>query len=122
MTKLLFTCLLFLTVSAKAQTNDSLIGNWKFKSIYQAEKLDAKSVQMLHMMFSNMTLDLKADKSYSAILFTAETGTWAYTPASKLLTLTNVKGKINQVEILHIAAKEIVLSLGKDKNIVLSKL
>ena len=116
-----FSFLLLLTVSSKSQTTDSIIGKWAFKEIANADKIDTSSLKMLQKVFGEMTIYLKPNKHYKTILFAKEEGVWAYSSDSKLLTLTANKGTESQLELSILTKETILVSFGKGKSIILTK-
>jgi len=50
-----------LSTYTKAQTNDSIIGKWKFQELYNTNGMDSTGVSMLKKMFSEMTIYLKGN-------------------------------------------------------------
>lgn len=120
-TKWLFLISLIISLSVKSQTTDSLIGKWKFKEIYNVEKIDSASLKMLRSMFANMTMYFKADKHYKVFMFKTEEGDWNYDESSGKLTMIANKGTQSQLEILKLTGNTLTASIGKDKSFILEK-
>ena len=70
------------TFSAKAQTVDSLVGNWKFKDVNHSDVMDSSKLSNFRMAFGDLQINLKSDKSYSAIFFQKEEGLYRYCQSS----------------------------------------
>jgi Domain of unknown function (DUF5004) len=76
MKKILFITLLGgFSQLVSAQKIEQLIGKWKYKAIYNANKADTAKNEMLKMMFGDMELHFNTDKKYAATLFKKEEGT-----------------------------------------------
>jgi len=119
--KLLFLILLFLNTSLNSQTTDSLIGKWKFKDIYNSEKIDSASLKMLRSMFADITLYFKANKHYKAFMFKKEEGDWNYDGSLSKLTMVANKGTQSQLEIIGLTSNTLIMSIGKDKSFILER-
>lgn len=120
MLKIIFTYSILLSLTAKAQTSDSLIGNWKFKDIYKSETLDSGKRANLRMMFGDFTLNLKFDNQYTAFFGGQEDGTWTYDPVLRQLILTNDKGE-DKINIIEITPGTVALELKRGKILVFTK-
>src|SRR6185503_2781350 len=113
-TIILLSILLSLTFNVRSQTADSIIGKWKFKDIYNAEKLDSGSLSMLRKMFADVTIYLKPNNHYKLfIMVKEEEGSWTFNDSSKKLTMTANKGTESEMEIISVTDITLVLSLGK---------
>lgn len=123
MKKLLFlSVFLFLaTFSIKAQTTDSLVGNWKFKDIYNAEKQNAEMVGMLRELFSDMKLELAVDKKYKFHLLeeTGE-GKWSFDSTTKIVTLKSSIGE-EKFEVINVSSNQLAISIAKGKSFILER-
>ncbi|MEO6670825.1 MAG: lipocalin family protein [Ferruginibacter sp.] len=116
-----FVLLFALSAYADAQITDSLIGKWKFKDIYNAEKMDSSQVSMLRKGFANMSIYLKENKHYKTFLFSKEEGEWQFDEATKKLLMTANKGTENQMGIISVTGTTLVLNIGKDKSMILER-
>ena len=120
MLKTLFAFLIFVATAANAQTSDSLVGNWKFKDVYGAEKLDSAARAESKIIFGGIRIQLKPDNHYTAFLFKKEEGTWTYDADSKDLVLTHDKGG-DSLRVIEVTAKHLIIEFEKGKGFVLEK-
>lgn len=121
MAKLFLTFSIFLAFSAQSQTADSLIGKWKFRNIYQSEKMDSAELKMLRGMFASMTLYLKANNHYKTFMFKNEEGLWRYEDAGRTITMAANKGTESKLELISVTSNELLVSIGKDKAFILER-
>lgn len=119
--RFLLPLLLLLTFNLQAQSTDSIIGKWKFEAIYNTGKIDSTGRELLKGFFGNTTLYLKSNRHYAAFLMQKEEGTWSYDSISQQLILTANKGTENHVGFKLVSGETALLSLGKDKSIVLTR-
>ena len=112
---------LLLSTYTKAQTNDSIIGKWKFQELYNTNGMDSTGVSMLKKMFSEMTIYLKGNNHYKSELMTRDEGTYEYEKTSKKLTLISNKGTKSELELSVLTNETLLLSFGKGKSIILRK-
>ncbi len=123
MAKFIFFIPVFLMINSftVAQTQGQLEGKWEYKSIYESEKLDAKTVKMLNSMFSGSTFSFNSDGTYDLNgMGKEESGTYALVEDGAKIKLTDKEGRENVVEIKSISDTELVLTLG-GATMVLSK-
>ena len=108
MYKAILSLLIIITFSAKAQTVDSLVGNWKFKNVNHAEGMDSSMLSNYKMAFGELEIHLKPDKSYSALFFRKEEGTWSYVDNLKTLMLKSDNGE-NKIKVISISSKRLII-------------
>lgn len=119
----ILTLFLFLaSLSTQSQTVDSISGNWKFKDMYESEKMDTATVSNLRKMFSEMTLNLKPDHLYEASLFSKENGNWEYFVESQILELRTGKARNNQIKVKSFTNNQLVLEVTKNNAFVMEKI
>jgi hypothetical protein len=120
--KITLIVLSFITITFKAQTSDSILGKWKFKGIYNAEKIDSTSLKMLNTLFSNLSIYLKPNNHYNYFFMVKEEeGSWSFDRNTKKLTMLANKGTESQLEIIQVTSKTLILSIGNGKSFILEK-
>ena len=119
--KLFFLASLLLSTASFSQTTDSLVGNWRCHDAGDGQQLDAASKARLQMAFGDLRMDLRADKTYTAVMFKEETGTWHYDEAGKQLVFTTDKVE-SKMAVLAVTAELLTLELAKGKSLVFKKL
>jgi hypothetical protein len=121
MMRKLFTAIcLFFSCTAFSQTNDSLVGNWQFHDVADANSLDSTKKAMLHKMFGTMKMDIRADKSYSATMFKEETGTWSFDAEKRQLVFINDKGT-DRINIVALTTDQFTLELGRGRQVIMKR-
>ena len=122
--KLIAITLITLSSFLKTTADINLLpGKWKYSDIYEKEKLDEKSMKMLTMFFSDMKMEFKQDKTYSAILMgKEETGTWKNDSKNpNIIELKNQKGQENKIEVIELSKEKFVFALGNGKFILVKE-
>ena len=109
------------TFSAKGQSVDSLVGIWKFKDVNHAELMDSSKLSNFKLAFRDLQIHLKSDKSYSAIFFQKEEGTWSYVDNVKTIIFKSEKGE-NKIKVISITAKNLILELKRGSEIIFEKI
>lgn len=112
---------LFFSKAVLAQAADSLIGDWTFRDVHNAEKLDETKKETLRKVFSELRIDLKKGNQYSAYINKQEDGTWSFDPELRQLTLTS-DGKDNKLKVLEITPTTFVMEFRPGKAFVMEKL
>lgn len=112
MKKITFIFFLLFGFQVIAQDTQQLIGKWKYEDIYEKDKLDAKSQNMLQQFFADMLFEFKPSDVYQATLMgKVENGSWKI--VKNQITLTNEKGQANQLEIVNFTGTLLTVKYGK---------
>lgn len=97
-----------------AQSNELLTGKWEFTGIYQREKLDEKSAQMVEMMFNDMFFDFKKGGTYILVgLGKVEEGVWKLDANKKEIELIPTKGSKSRIEIIELQDDQLTVRFAK---------
>lgn len=110
---ILITLFAIVSTCAFSQKTENVVGKWKFKDVYNKEKLDSNNSKMLKMLFGDLTMYFKSNGHYKAFLMKAETGTWHYDEATKKIVLTSSTGKTNDIDIISYKAESMTIKMGK---------
>lgn len=121
MYKALFTFLILFTITAKGQSTNSIIGDWKFIDVNNAKTMDSTKRATLKKLFGELEIHLKSDKTYSAMFFKKEEGKWSYDDSLQILTLATDK-KEDKINIIKITDKNLTLELKKGVDFILEKI
>ncbi|MFT3911378.1 MAG: DUF5004 domain-containing protein [Ferruginibacter sp.] len=115
--------LFFFATSAKAQTSNSLVGDWKFKSIKGTENLDSTKKAKMQELFGKIEFNFKEDKSYIATFEKEERGVWQYNERTKILTTRreDKNGKEKSITVITVTGNDLVLELKKGMQITLER-
>ena len=90
-----------------------MTGSWKFDSLFEAEKLEKKSAEMLSSMFSDMTITLRADGTYNLIgIGKSEDGKWTYNEKKKELEFISDKKETSVFEIVELKDNKTLFRKG----------
>ena len=108
MYKAFFSFLILFTITAKGQSTNSIIGDWKFLDVNNAETMDSTKRATLKKVFGELELHLKSDKTYSAMIFKKEDGDCSYDDSLQILTLTTGK-KEDKINIIKVTDKNLTL-------------
>lgn len=108
-------------ISSYSQKADSLVGKWKFVDIVDSKKLDKASKDFMKQMFGDMSLTLKKNKKYDAYLMKKEEGDWNFNEASQKITLTNSKGQKDDIILIKLTDKQMIIDLGDKKPMIFEK-
>ncbi len=104
--------LTILSFTLTAQEVSQLVGNWKFKQLYEQEGVGEAQMEMAKTFFGTMVLQLFDEAKYSAsILGQSEHGTWALKESTIQLTASN--GTEVAIEVVSVADSELVIKYGK---------
>ena len=115
----LYTFIMLASFSLKAQNTDELVANWKYKDVYQREKLEEKNAKMVDQMFADLSFKLKKDGAFiSTAMGKAEEGKW--TLNKKIIELKPNSGKSNQLEIIELKNDQLIVKMGS-MSIILAK-
>ncbi|RZL46176.1 MAG: hypothetical protein EOP00_15775 [Pedobacter sp.] len=119
---LIFAAFLISGFAVNAQNKtDSLLGNWKFKDIYEAEKQKPELVSMLREMFADMAVELTADNKYKfQLMGEKENGTWAFDKTSKNLNLKSSNGE-QKLKVINVTPSLLNLSIDEGKSFTLQR-
>jgi hypothetical protein len=116
------TALFLFTISVKAQTTASFVGKWKFKDIYQSEKLNAGTAAMLKDMFTDMNMEFKANNTFKfALLGVQEDGSWTYDEPTKTISTKSTKSPNSKLQVISVTANELTIGMGEGKAFILQK-
>ena len=111
MKNIFFFFLIAFSITTYAQDSKQLIGKWKYEDVYQKEKLDEKSIQMIQQFFTDMTFEFKDEKNYEAFLMgKTEIGNWKI--KGKIIEMTSEKGKSGNIEIIDLKENRVVAKIG----------
>lgn len=116
---ILLGCLI--SFSSFSQTEQSLLGKWKFKDLYNVKSSDSAAIAMLKSFFKDISISFQDNKRYEAILMAPETGSYEYDASKQKLVLTADKGVRNEVGLKVLDNTSVILSFEKDKSILLEK-
>jgi hypothetical protein len=103
---------LCLTLLVLGQNNsDDLFGKWKFKQIYESEKLDSARAAMMETLFAEMTFQFNENGLYKAyIMGSEEQGEWKLEEGKKVL-LSSEKGVVTPLEVIELTDENFAFSL-----------
>lgn len=108
----LATLLITIAFNLNAQS-DELVGKWKYKDIYEKEKVDSVGLQMLEMFFSEMTLYFDDDGNYKAFLMgKMEEGKYTLTDDKKTIEFQSDKGMGEEIELIEVFDNELIIKMG----------
>lgn len=120
--KLVFILILFLIVkTSEAQTEDAIIGKWKFREIYQAEKIDSVILKSLRQVFADVSIYLKPNHRYKLVMMREDEGSWTFDDQTKKLIMSANTGTESNFDIVSVTENELVLGLGKGKAFILER-
>jgi hypothetical protein len=103
-----------LSLHAKAQKTDSLIGKWKYYDIYDKRGIDSPTLKIAKEYFGNMTLYFKPNTHYKAfVMNNNDEGTWDFNEATRKIRLTSNKGHSNETEIIDLKSDRLVIKMGE---------
>lgn len=108
------TFLLATSLSMFGQLNTGyLAGKWKYKDVYEKEKVDAKGLKMLLMFFGEMTIQFDKNGLYKALIMgKEEQGKWT-NETNKTISLASDKGKVTSMEVIELTEGLLTFKLGK---------
>lgn len=93
---------------------EQIIGTWKYKEVYEKEKLDAESLKMVTMFFSDTRFQFMADGQFDALMMEKEgKGTWQLSEETKMITLSSAEEGEVMIEIITLSAAELVIKFGR---------
>lgn len=110
---ILIALLVILTFNLNAQS-DELVGKWKYKDVYEKEKIDATGLQMLEMFFGKMTLYFDKEGNYKAFMMgKTEEGKYTLTDNNKVIKFQSDKGTGEDMELVGVSDNELIVKIGK---------
>ncbi len=112
---LFLTSFLFMGGFTQAQTEQDLIGTWRFAEMAEIEELDSVSKSMARAMFGDFKFTLSSTYHYKLELFSLDFGSWEYLESKSELKMTSSKGEVQNISILAFDENRIILGLGKAK-------
>ncbi|MCB9261661.1 MAG: hypothetical protein H6607_04735 [Flavobacteriales bacterium] len=107
---------LFVGQIASAQTADSLLGTWKYKSIYaeKGKSVDPASLKMADAMFADLTIKFEQNGVATlSMMGKDEDGQWTYDEKKKTATVKSKTGKETLIVIDKYETDTMHLQLGK---------
>jgi hypothetical protein len=105
--------LLFVCLSAKAQTRDSLFGKWVFESIAEEMNVSEEKRAKGQGLFEKITFVFFPDNSFeSQILTKAEKGTWSFND-NKITNVLNDGRISSKLEILAFEPGKMKIKIGE---------
>lgn len=114
MKNLYFLFIFFFSLSLHAQQSTYLPGNWSFQNVHEKEKLDSTSIEMIEMLFGNMTLAFSENGLYRASMMgQQDNGTWEFSETEKGLLLKSDSGSNQDFDIIDLTEEQLTLKLSK---------
>lgn len=112
--------LILLSFLVKGQTQDSLVGDWRFKDIYKSTDLDSTKSNTLKAIFAEMKIHLKKDNTYIAEFMSREEGLWYFDPELRAITLISEKGE-DKINVIEISSTTLTIELDRGKKLIFAK-
>lgn len=105
---------LIISFTINAQNAALLPGTWAYEDIYEKEKLDVESLNMVQLLFSGLTFNFAVDGNYWADWGEKkESGKWSCNKKENLITLTSDKGKNSEMKIVAISENSLTVQIIK---------
>ncbi|MFD0965195.1 lipocalin family protein [Pseudofulvibacter geojedonensis] len=109
------TIILVLLVSSIsfAQNEKMIEGKWKFKNLYEEEKLEEKDIQTAKMFFKDMSISFSEGNYDGQFMGVKDTGTYKVKGQKKIIMTSNKEGRENAMLIIKVSKNELIIGMGK---------